>query len=122
LHFSYRLHALPYIGGTISSGQWVNPAPYLNSGQLGKPIAGYPAKISQNFGEEAIAGLYGPDGHPGIDIADAKGSPIYAAQSGIATRWSDSGCVLGGVQTDRGEGIIITGDDGTQTLYWHIQR
>ncbi len=123
LHFSYRRTVLPYIGGTIGSGQWINPAPYIASGELGKPIAGYPSKISQHFGETAIAGLYGPDGHPGIDIADAPGTPILAAQSGTAVRWSDGGCRLGGVQTDRGEGIIITADDGrSQTLYWHIQR
>jgi peptidoglycan hydrolase CwlO-like protein len=122
LHFSYRLTPMSSIGATISSGHWINPAPYLDSGKIGKPISGYPAKISQSFGQTAIAGLYGPDGHPGIDIADAYGTPIMAAQSGMAVRWSDSGCVLNGVQTDRGEGIIITGDDGTQTLYWHIQR
>ena len=120
LHFAYRRVVLNYIGGTIASGHWINPRPYIDNGTLGVPIAGYPGNVTQNFGQNIFGG-YGPGGHPGTDMADAYGTPIYAAQDGIAQRWSDSGCVINGVHTDRGLGIIITGYDGTQTLYWHIK-
>lgn len=121
LHFAYRLRTYSSIGGTISSGHWIDPVPFINNGTLGKPIDAYPASISQRFGANEVSGAYDANGHPGIDIAGPRGTPIYAAQSGRAQNMTDGGCPSLGIGTRQGKGIMITGDDGTQTLYWHIQ-
>lgn len=122
LHFGYRRVNLgTRIGSTIASGSWINPKPYLDNGTLGIPLAGYPGNITQYFGVNEV-GIYGPGGHPAMDMAQPYGTAIRAAQSGWAQRMTDGGCpAYSWLHHGPGKGIIITGDDGTQTLYWHIQ-
>jgi peptidoglycan hydrolase CwlO-like protein len=112
LHFSYRLSP---------TSSWINPAPYLSSGALGKPESGYPGNVTQWFGQNAVPGAYGRGGHDAIDMSTGYGTPIYAAKDGVAYAATDNGCPQLGIGTRRGHGIIIDHDDGTQTLYWHIQ-
>ncbi|HSX58253.1 MAG TPA: hypothetical protein VLE47_03255 [Candidatus Saccharimonadales bacterium] len=112
LHFGYLVRGTP-----------VNPVPYINNGTLGKPEDSY--QITQAFGANAIPGLYGPGGHPAIDIQGQPypgwNTPIHAAHDGTAYLGSDSGCpnVLPG--TGKGKGITIDHGDGTKTIYWHIR-
>ncbi len=109
--------------GYLRGGSPVNPVPYINNGTLGKPEDNY--QITQAFGANAIAGLYGPGGHPAIDIqgvpAPGWNTPIHAARDGVAYLGSDNGCpnVIPG--TGKGKGITIDHGDGTKTIYWHIR-
>lgn len=109
--------------GYLVGGKPVNPQPYLNNGTLLEPLDGY--RVTQPFGANAIAGLYGPGGHPAIDMQGQPypgwNAPIKAAKSGIAYLGSDNGCpsILPG--TGKGKGITIDHGDGTKTIYWHIR-
>lgn len=109
--------------GYLVGGKPVNPQPYLNNGALGKPLDSY--QVTQPFGANAIAGLYGPGGHPAIDMqglpAPGWNSPIKAARDGVAYLGSDNGCpnIIPG--TGKGKGISIDHGDGTKTIYWHIR-
>lgn len=109
--------------GYLSGGKPVNPQPYLNNGTLLKPMDNY--QVTQPFGANAIAGLYGPGGHPAIDMqslpAPGWNTPIKAAKDGTAYLGSDNGCpnILPG--TGKGKGITIDHGDGTKTIYWHIR-
>ena len=122
LHFGYcRVNLGTRIGSTIAAGQWINPRPYLDNGTLGIPLEGYPGNVTQNFGVNEV-GIYGAGGHPAMDMARPYGTPILAAQSGMAQRMTDGGCPgYPWLHNGPGKGIIITGYDGTQTLYWHMQ-
>jgi peptidoglycan hydrolase CwlO-like protein len=109
--------------GYLVGGKPVNPQPYLNNGTLLKPIDNY--QVTQPFGANAIAGLYGPGGHPAIDMqglpAPGWNTPIKAAKDGTAYLGSDNGCpnIIPG--TGKGKGITIDHGDGTKTIYWHIR-
>lgn len=56
----------------------------------------------------------GYEGHDGVDITTAIGTPIYAADNGVvvATTW-------GGYADGRGNHIIIQHDNGFRTYYYH---
>lgn len=109
--------------GYLVGGKPVNPQPYLNSSALGKPLDSY--QVTQPFGANAIAGLYGPGGHPAIDMqglpAPGWNSPIKAAKNGVAYLGSDNGCPTIIPGTGKGKGITIDHGDGTKTIYWHIR-
>jgi murein DD-endopeptidase MepM/ murein hydrolase activator NlpD len=60
----------------------------------------------------------GLHGYNGIDLADSVGTPIHASASGIVIRSTSSGAWNGGY----GNYVIISHDNGTQTLYAHTQR
>lgn len=109
--------------GYLVGGKTVNPQTYLNNGTLLKPMDNY--RVTQPFGANAIAGLYGPGGHPAIDMqglpAPGWNTPIKAAKDGVAYLGSDNGCphIIPG--TGKGKGITIDHGDGTKTIYWHIR-
>ena len=112
LHFEYR----------IGRYNPVNPLPYLNNRTLKWPEIN--PTIAQYYG--ANPRIYGPGGHPGIDMYAYYGAPIFAAKKGYATlhKWTMYCCLRGwnycpGYVT--GWGIIIDHHNGTYTLYWHIQ-
>lgn len=59
----------------------------------------------------------GLHGYNGVDIAAAPGTPIYASAAGRVIISRDSG-YNGGY----GNYVVISHDNGTQTLYGHLQR
>lgn len=113
--------------GYLIGGKPVNPQTYINNGTLLAPIDPFnpSTQTTQAFGANAIPGLYGPGGHPAIDIQGVPkpgwNTPIRAAKDGIAYAGSDNGCpnILPG--TGKAKGIIIDHGDGTKTIYWHIR-
>ena len=105
-------------GGRVVGGR-VNPKPYLDSGRLGKPLTSYngqawPAgNITTYYGENYFLGV-----HTGLDMADDLGTPIYAAEKGVAYFLTDpKACYL---TRTVGRGIVIDHQNGMVTLYWHI--
>jgi murein DD-endopeptidase MepM/ murein hydrolase activator NlpD len=52
--------------------------------------------------------------HYGVDVAAPVGTPIYAATSGVVQR--------AGTATGFGLAVYILGDDGTVTVYGHVNR
>lgn len=97
-----------------SGGKTVNPAPLIESGQLGKP---------ENYGPRNITQPYGPATwsnpwytfHDGLDIATGCGSPIYAAADGdIVKNTRNDG-------TGFGHYIVINHNNGLVSLYAHMQ-
>lgn len=116
LHFEYR------VGG---SAPWqstpVNPLPYLNNGTLKWPEIN--PTIAQWYGDNKwIYKYYGyPQGHPGIDMYLDCGAPIFAAKRGYATLHRDYMYCYHLGRWTTGWGVIIDHQDGTYTIYWHIQ-
>lgn len=84
----------PEVGGFKGSG--------IKKGWLMRPSNGVK---SQNL-----------HGHNGVDIAGAKGSPIYAAAGGKAIIVKSNGAWNGGY----GNYIVISHPNGVQTLYGHL--
>ncbi len=109
--------------GYLVGGKTVNPQSYLNNGTLLKPMDNY--QVTQPYGANAIPGLYGPGGHPAIDMqglpAPGWNTPIKAAKDGVAYLGSDNGCPSVIPGTGKGKGISIDHGDGTKTIYWHIR-
>lgn len=102
----------------------VDPKPYIDNGQLQKPIDSYNGQkcgnfcqignISTFFGEVYFLGT-----HSGLDLVEYAGAPIRAAADGVAYEFSDSSaCYLTGTV---GRGVVIDHDNSDiVTLYWHI--
>lgn len=91
----------PYVARVISiSGAAAPSSVQRATGNFVWPMSGY---ISQGY-------WYG---HQAIDIASAKGTPIYAADNGYvrSSQWSSYGY---------GRMIIIDHGNGLQTLYAHM--
>ncbi len=59
--------------------------------------------------------------HPGIDIADHMGDPIYAADSGTVI-YAGYSLNKAGVPVGYGQYVVIDHGDGYQTLYAHASR
>lgn len=73
------------------------------SGYFGNPLPG--GRLTQ-----------GIHGYNGVDIGAPSGTPIYAAASGSITVAKDGGGYNGGY----GNYLVISHDNGTQTLYAHL--
>jgi peptidoglycan hydrolase CwlO-like protein len=100
-------------------GNRVDPKPYLDSGRLDKPLSSYNGQewpdgnITTRYGEVYFLGV-----HTGLDMADDLGTPIYAADKGIAYFVTDTkACYL---TKTVGRGIVIDHQNGLVTLYWHV--
>ena len=115
LHFEVYENA-SVVKGRVQ-GTRVSPRSYIDTGRMGVPYQGYPnVYVTTEFGEVYFLGT-----HTGLDIADdtQQGTPILATEDGIAYPASDSkACSLTGTV---GKGIFIDHQNGTVTLYWHIQ-
>lgn len=117
LHFEVFTNAKVEEGRV--KGSRTDPKPYLDSGQFRKPLdsyngQGWPAgNITTYYGENYFLGV-----HTGLDLADDLGTPIYAADKGVAYFLTDpKSCYL---TRTVGRGIVIDHQNGFVTLYWHI--
>lgn len=124
LHFEVMTNAKVENNTVVGRENKVDPKPFLDSGQLEKPLASYNGNectnsscpvgsISTKFGE-----LYFLGRHTGLDIAENAGTPIRAAADGVAYEFRDSAaCYLTGTV---GKGVVVDHENGMVTLYWHI--
>jgi peptidoglycan hydrolase CwlO-like protein len=120
LHFEAFTNAKVENGRII--GTRVNPHNYLDNGQIGTPLQGYPNGdiiITTEYGEVYFLGT-----HTGLDMAPKGGGglgrPILAADNGTlyTTSAPCNYSVAGGSSV--GKGVIVDHGNGIVTLYWHI--
>jgi len=118
-HLHFEVYENAKVEGGRVSGSRVNPHNYLDNGRLGSPMQGYPGgtHISTEYGEKYALGF-----HTGLDIYDnpSVGTPILAADSGVAYAIGDSGCRISGFDHGPAKGIVIDHGNGIVTLYWHL--
>ncbi len=62
----------------------------------------------------------GVDGHTGMDIRRAKGTPVYASASGVVTGVGKVG--TNGLHWSYGNGVKIKTDNGYTTIYAHFDQ
>ena len=95
-----------------------------SSGRFSWPMSGY---VSQGFGcTRYILEPYAPNCatrhfHTGIDIANDWGTPVHAADGGIAHNLT-MGCLWGGGLCGFGRYVIIVHAGGFTTLYGHLSN
>ena len=75
-------------------------------------------KLSSLYGNRKHPVTGKPGKHSGIDIPAAKGTPIYAAKSGVVIT-SEKGS---GSYWSYGNYVLIAHSDGTNTLYAHMSK
>lgn len=121
-HLHYEVFENAKVEGGKIVGDRVNPHKYLDSGQLGSPVEGYPpgdTVITTEYGEVYFLGT-----HTGLDIAPKGGGglgrALYASEKGTAYAVSApcSYNISGGSPV--GKGVVIDHKNGLVTLYWHI--
>lgn len=124
LHFEVMTNAKVENNSVVGKENKVDPKPLIDSGKFEKPIASYNGQecksspcsigsISTMFGEKYFLG-----DHKGLDLVERAGTPIRAAEGGIAYEFSDSSaCYLTGTV---GKGVVVDHQNGYVTLYWHI--
>lgn len=107
----------------------VDPKPYVDSGQIGKPVSSYTGHDSCSEGGSCSIGdittkfhqwydVLGGSYHTGIDIWERYGASIYAATDGEVYAFQDTTtCKLTGTV---GKGVAVDNKQGMVTLYWHI--
>ena len=86
-------------GQTIEAGRMLWPVGGIDGGVIAEPVwwkGGYA-------------------GHKGIDILAPHGTPVYAAHNGVVV----SAVYNGGYNGGRGNYVVIQGDDGLTTYYYH---
>ncbi len=129
LHFEVFTNARVENGVVVGVSSRTDPKPFIDGGQLGKPVANYtgryyldnpdkeahPGDITTLYGEVYFLGV-----HTGLDIANPFGTPILAAEKGIAYLASAPCNVKIPGGSSLGKGIIIDHQNGMVTLYWHI--
>ena len=86
-------------GQTIGAGLMLWPVGGYDGGVLGEPVWWH--------------GGYA--GHKGVDILAPYGTPVYAAHNGVVI----SAVYNGGYNGGRGNYVVIQGDDGYMTYYYH---
>lgn len=86
------------------------PGAELDVGQMLWPVGGFDGGTLS----EPVWWMGGYSGHKGVDISTAIGTPIYAAENGVVVSsvWAGNG-------DDRGNYVIIQGDSGYTTYYYH---
>lgn len=96
--------------GTKPRTSTTAPGTTIDVGKMLWPVGGYDGGIL----EEPVWWLGGYSGHRGVDITTAIGTPIYAAENGVVTSsvWAGNG-------DDRGNYVVIQGDSGYTTYYYH---
>ena len=113
------------VGSTIiiPGGEIVVPAPRLpaQAGPQSSPLLGGGGTfIAGYFGNPVPGGVItqGLHGWNGIDIGAARGTPVYAAAEGTVIIARGGGAWNGGY----GNYVVITHNNGTQTLYSHLRN
>ncbi len=93
----------PYVARAVSYGGTSASAPSSAQRATGSYLWPMSGRISQGYW----------NGHLAIDIAAAKGTPIYAVDNGYvrASQWSDVGY---------GRMVVVDHGNGVQTLYAHM--
>lgn len=110
----------PHVHFTVVvNGEYVNPRPYLESGQFGWPAPDSSwSSVSQEFGCVAPSDWYltkcggNRSFHTGLDIAGWYSEPIVAA--------GDGDIVFRGCRAGLGYVVIINHGNGVQTYYPHM--
>lgn len=87
------------------------PEQEVGAGLMLWPVGGYDGGRI----EEPVWWHGGYSGHRGIDIEAPAGTPVYAAENGVVTGATYDGSYNGG----RGNMVIIQGDSGYTTYYYH---
>lgn len=105
------------------TGDRINPRKYLDNGQFQHPLPG--SIITADYGP--VPGYFLNGGvHTGMDFAfpwsqgATAGTPILAAEKGVAYAAHDSQLCRGFEKNGVGKGIIIDHQNGLVTLYWHL--
>ncbi len=96
--------------GTKPRTNTTAPGQDIDEGKMLWPVGGYDGGIL----EEPVYWKGGYSGHKGVDISVAYGTPVYAAENGYVVS-----AVYGGYYDDRGNYIVIQGDSGFTTYYYH---
>jgi len=96
------------------SGTTVSSNTKVQSGFYKRPVSG---RITSSYGSRK-GGF-----HYGIDLAGARGTPVYAAASGVVIK-AVTGCVEGKKSCGGryGNYIVIEHENGTSTLYAHLSK
>ena len=101
--------------GTSSNSSSVKPLP-VSSGLFIRPLTGY--RVTSEFGYRSAPAANGATSdHLGIDLAAPRGTPVYAAHSGVVSRASMVGSY--------GNVVMITSfSNGTtySTVYAHLNE
>lgn len=104
----YDKYAGAGMGPTTSDGSFARPCQY--------------SRVSSNFGWRTING--NKSFHNGIDLANSRGTPIYASKSGTVTS-AVSGYGVGSYGSKDGGGfgnhIWINHGNGQETVYAHLR-
>ncbi len=90
-----------------------DPMSYLNSGELGWPLASY--TISQEYGQTPFAlssGYYKDNFHNAIDLYSYVNAPVLAAADGTISY---------SIDPYGGRGAIVYHSEELMTLYWHLK-
>lgn len=85
-----------------------------SGGQLHLPLPPGSFRYTSGFGVRTDPFTGKQAGHNGVDMAAPKGTPIYAAESGVV--------ILAGLYSGYGNAIIIQHDETYSTLYAHIRE
>ncbi len=130
LHFEVMTNAKVEDNNVSGRENKVDPKPYIDSGQIGKPVDNYSGNkcsftnscygdITTMFGASGADYIPGWPPHTGLDIANPSGYPIRAVADGVVYEFSDSSaCYLTG---SVGRGVVLDHDNSDiVTLYWHI--
>lgn len=110
--FSLVVGQLVMIPGGVKPEEkpkYVQPQRFIATGPITVAPSGFAWPLNGSFNQDFS--WY----HPGIDIGAPVGSPIVAAQSGIAAE-----VYTGGWNGGYGIHVIVHSSDGTSTLYAHM--
>lgn len=97
--------------GTKPRTNTTAPGQTIEVGKMLWPVGGYDGGVIS----EPVWWHGGYSGHKGIDILAPYGTPVYAAQNGVIV----SAVYNGGYNGGRGNYVVIQGDDGYTTYYYH---
>ena len=96
--------------GTKPRTNTTAPGQTIEAGRMLWPVGGYDGGVIG----EPVWWHGGYAGHKGIDILAPYGTPVYAAHNGVVVS-----AVYGGWNGGRGNYVVIQGDDGYMTHYFH---
>ena len=97
--------------GTKPRTNTTAPGQTIEAGRMLWPVGGYDGGVIG----EPVWWHGGYSGHKGIDILADYGTPVYAAHNGYVV----SAVYNGGYNGGRGNYVVIQGDDGLTTYYYH---